>query len=113
VLHVNDTSSERDAGSGNILAMGEADGTLRADDDNGPLCTDGHRDVLSGDNDATILIIGIIDIDNSVSGADVLVVISGSGGANLGVEALGASSDNSILGAGNLGTGCGSSMGHR
>jgi hypothetical protein len=48
-------NGKHDAGSGGILAMGESNRALHADDNSGALCTDSVSNVPSGGNNATVL----------------------------------------------------------
>jgi hypothetical protein len=79
-LHADDGGNECGAGNNDILAMGEGDEALLADDDSGALRADGGSDVSSdgcGGDDATTPVIGAIGADSRLSAGDVLAAISG------------------------------------
>jgi hypothetical protein len=70
-LHADDGGNECGAGNNDILAVGEGDEALLADDDSGALRADG------GSDDATTPVIGAIGADSRLSAGDVLAAISG------------------------------------
>jgi hypothetical protein len=86
-LHVDNGNNEHGVGSCDILALGEGEGALHADDN---IDTNNDSDVPSNDGDAIVSIIGTIDVDSILVVGDALVTINSS-------DAVGASCDGSDL----------------